>query len=91
MHVFPPMPVRGSHRCSPLYGVAHFELTDETGSLPVETLGSCHAAAAELPRDGDLIELTAAIQVVAHEGQPERVIKAITQKIIVLKVAPLKD
>lgn len=39
MHVFPPLPVYDSDRCSPLYGIARFELTDETDSLPVETLG----------------------------------------------------
>jgi hypothetical protein len=39
MHVFPPLPVFNSDRCSPLYGIAQFELADETGSLPVETLG----------------------------------------------------
>jgi hypothetical protein len=88
MHVFPPLPVFDSDRCSPLYGVAQFELVDETGSLPVETLGSCLAAAAELPHDGDVIELTAEIQVFVPEGQRQRVIKAITQKIAVLKVAP---
>lgn len=88
MQVFPPMPMFGSDSCSPLYGIAQFELTDDTGSLPVETLGSCFAAAAELPRDGDVIELTAEIQVHVPEGQTERVIKAITQKIVVLKAAP---
>ena len=50
---------------------AQFELVDETGSLPVEILGSCLAAAAELPRDGDRIELTVEILVFAHESQPE--------------------
>ena len=88
MHVSPPVPVVGSDRCSPLYGVAQFELVDETGSLPVETLGSCLAASAELPHDGDVIELTAEIQVFVPEGQRQRVIKAITQKIAVLRVAP---
>lgn len=88
MHVSPPLPVVGSDRCSPLYGVAQFELVDETGSLPVETLGSCQAASADLPHDGDVIELTAEIQVFVPEGQRQRVIKAITQKIAVLRVAP---
>ena len=88
MHVFPPLPVFESDRCSPLYGVAQFELVDETGSLPVETLGSCLTASAELPHDGDVIELTAEIQVFVPEGQRQRVIKAISQKIAVLKVAP---
>jgi hypothetical protein len=46
------------------------------------------AAAAELPHDGDVIELTAEIQVFVPEGEREEVIKAITQKIVVLKFAP---
>ena len=65
-----------------------FELMDDTGSIPVETLGSCFAAAMELPRDGDVIELTAQIQAFSPEGQTERVIKAITQNIVVLRAAP---
>ena len=84
MHAFPPLPV-GGKRCSPLYGIAEFVLVDDTGSLPVEILGSCFAAAMELPHDGDLIELTAKIQVFIPEGQTAQVIKAITQEIVVLK------
>lgn len=61
---------------------------DDTGVLPVETLGSCFAAAMELPHDGDVIELTAQIQVFSPEGRAERVIKAITQNIVVLSPAP---
>ncbi|HEV8327600.1 MAG TPA: hypothetical protein VGQ08_08955 [Nitrospiraceae bacterium] len=89
MHVFPPLQTfrSGSKRCNPLYGIAQFELVDDTGSLPVETLGSCFAAAMKLPRDGDVIELTAQVQVFAPEGRTERVIKAVTQNIVVLKPA----
>jgi hypothetical protein len=89
MQVFPPLDVRGSYKCSTLYGIAQFELVDDTGSLPVETLGSCFAAAMELPHDGDVIELTAQIHAFAPEGRTERVIKAITQRIVVLRAAPL--
>jgi hypothetical protein len=60
---------------------------DDTGTLPVETPGSCFAAAMELPRDGDVIELTAEIQVFSPMGRTERVIKAITQNIVVLNPA----
>jgi hypothetical protein len=91
MHVFPPLDVRGSHKCSPLYGIGQFELVDDTGTLPVEILGSCFAAAMELPRDGDVIELTAQIQVFPAEGRTERVIKAITQNIVVLKLAAHRE
>lgn len=64
MHVFPPLPV-GNKKCPSLflYGIAQFELVDNSGILPVETLGSCFVAAMELPHDGDVIELTAQIQV----------------------------
>lgn len=85
MHAFPPLPLGKVKRCSPLYGIAEFVLVDDTGSLPVEILGSCFAAAMELPHDGDLIELTAKIQVFVPEGQTAQVIKAITQEIVVLK------
>ena len=88
MHVFPPLRVFQSHKCSLLYGIAQFELVDDTGALPVETLGSCFAAAMDLPRDGDVIELTAQIQVFPPEGRTERVIKAVTQNIVVLRPAP---
>ena len=83
MQAFPPM--RVSERCNTLYGRAKFVLIDDTGSLPVESLGSCFSAAMELPHDGDLIELTATIQVFVPEGQTAQVIKAITQEIVVLK------
>ena len=87
MHVFPPLQVFKKYRCSPVYGIAQFELMDDTGVLPVETLGSCFAAAMELPHDGDVIELTAQIQVFSSDGRTERVIKAIPQDIVVLKPA----
>ncbi len=72
----------------PFDGVAYFELTDDIGSLPVETLGSGHpAAATELPHDGEVIELTVQIQVFVPAGQPGQVIKTVTQKIVLLKPA----
>ena len=88
MHVFPPLQTYNSKRCKTLYGIAQFELVDDTGSLSVETLGSCLAAAMESPHDGDVIELTAQIQVFSPEGRTERVIKAFTQNIVVLRAAP---
>ena len=87
MHVFPPLQTLQSKRCNPLYGIAQFDFVDDTGVLSVETLGSCFAAAMELPRDGDVIELTAQVQVFSPEGRTERVIKAIAQDIVVLKPA----
>lgn len=87
MQAFPPLPRFDPDQCSPLYGVAQFKLIDDSGSLPVEVLGSCSAAAMELPRDGDVIELTAVIQVFIPDGRTERVIKAIAQHIVALKPA----
>jgi len=85
MHASPPLQVGGAEHCSPLYGIAAYVLVDDTGSLPVESLGSCFAAAMELPHEGDLIELTAEIHVFVPEGQTAQVIKAISQEIVVMK------
>ena len=84
---FPPLHTFDPDQCNPLYGIAQFQLMDDSGSIPVEILGSCFAAAMELPRDGDLIELTAMIQVFVPEGRTEQVSKAVAQKIVVLKPA----
>jgi len=84
MHAYPPMPVV-TKRCRMLYGMATFVLVDNTGILPVENLGSCFAGAMNLPRDGDLVELTAKIHVFVPDGQTAQVIKAITQEIVILK------
>lgn len=84
MQALPPTPVR-TRRCNILYGMAKFVLVDDTGSLPVENLGSCFAGAMKLPQDGDLIELTAKIHVFVPEGQTAQVIKAISQEIVIVK------
>jgi len=84
MHAFPSMQVLTEH-CTTLYGRAEFVLIDDTGSLPVESLGSCLAAAMNFPHEGDRIELTAMIHVYVPEGQTTQVIKAITQEIVILK------
>ncbi len=84
MQALPPTPVR-RRRCRFLYGMATFVLVDDTGSLPVENLGSCFAGAMKLPQDGDLIELTAKIHVFVPKGQTAQVIKAITQEIVIVK------
>jgi hypothetical protein len=85
MQVFPPMRAYAK-RCYTYYGQAKFVLVDDTGSLQVENLGSCFPEAAQhLPHDGDRIELTAMIHAFVPQGQTTRVIKAITQEIIILK------
>jgi hypothetical protein len=84
MHPFPPRPV-AMKRCRFLYGIAEFVLIDDTGSLPVETIGSCLTAAGDLPHDGDQIEATVQVHVSASEGGTKQVIKAIVQEIVVVK------
>jgi hypothetical protein len=84
MQASPPMRV-AIKRCKTFYGKAKFVLTDDTGSLSVESLGSCVPAAMNLPHDGDQIELTAMIQIYVPEGQTTEVMKAIVQEIVVLK------
>ena len=86
MHVLPPLPVWSRReRCSPLYGMATFVLVDDTGSLPVENPGSCFAGAMNLPRDGDLVEITARTHVFVPDSQTAQVIKATKQEIVILK------
>ena len=88
MHVLPPIEtLNKSKQCSSLHGIAEFELVDDTGTLQAEIVGSCASAAMKLPGNGDIIELTAKIQVFPSEGRTERVIKAIAQDIVVLKPA----
>ncbi len=84
MHAYPPMPVV-TKRCRILYGMATFVLVDDTGFLPVENPGSCFVGAMNLPRDGDLVELTARIHIFVPDGQTTQVIKAITQEIVVVR------
>ncbi len=84
MHALPPMPVV-TKRCRILYGMAKFNLVDDTGALSVENLGSCFAGAMKQPQDGDLIELTAKIHVFVPKGQTAQVIKAVTQDIVIVK------
>jgi hypothetical protein len=85
MRIFPPLPSFRSKQCNLLYGVAQFELVDDSGTLPVETLGTCFVSATTLPGDGDPIELTAQIKVIPPDGRTERVIKAIAQNIVIVK------
>ncbi|MDH5741418.1 MAG: hypothetical protein OEY77_13945, partial [Nitrospira sp.] len=85
--VLPPVPMVGSRRtpCKILYGKSQFELVDETGTLPVETLGSCSPAAMDLPQNGDIIELTAMIHAFVPEGKTERRINAVAQYFVIME------
>lgn len=79
-------PVMESYgRCRKLYGRAKFVLVDDTGSLDVESLGSCFEVAMNLPRDGDQVEVTVKIHVDIPQGQTEEVMKAIIQEMVILK------
>jgi len=79
-------PVMESYgRCRKLYGRAKFVLVDDTGSLDVESLGSCFEVAMNLPHDGDRVEVTVKIQVDIPQGQTEEVMKAILQEMVILK------
>src|SRR5947208_10588763 len=58
MQAFPPIRAYAK-KCFTYYGRAKFVLVDDTGSLPVENLGSCFPDAAQhLPQDGNRIEVT---------------------------------
>jgi hypothetical protein len=85
MQALPPTPVR-TRRCN-ILSVRHckFVLVDDTGSLPVENLGSCFATAMKLPQDSDLIELTAKIHVFVPNGHAAQVIEAFTQEIVIVE------
>ena len=84
MQAFEPL-TESLGRCRKLYGRAKFVLVDDTGSLDVESLGSCFKAAMNLPHDGDQVEVTVKIQVDIPQGQKEEVMKAIIQEMVVLK------
>jgi hypothetical protein len=84
MQAFPPMRVL-TKSCFTLYGRGKFVLVDDTGSLQVESLGSCFPAAQHLPHDGDQVKVTMKIHVDVPEGQATHVIKGITQEIIIVK------
>ena len=52
-----------------LYGRATFVLEGETGSLPVEVLGSCRPSAVEaLPKDRDRVRITGLVHVQKSEA-----------------------
>ena len=84
MQAFEPV-LESYGRCRKLYGRAKFVLVDDTGSLDVESLGSCFEVAMNLPRDGDQVEVTVKIHVDIPQGQTEEVMKAIIQEMVILK------
>ncbi|HEU4686535.1 MAG TPA: OB-fold nucleic acid binding domain-containing protein [Nitrospira sp.] len=81
----PPTPSPSEH-CRELYGIAEFTLVDDTGSLPVEILGTCNPDERTLLQDGDVIEVTAQVQFFNLNGGGGPALRAIAQNIPVLKV-----
>lgn len=71
--------------CTVLHGVSQFELVDETGTVPVETVGSCFPAAVDLPRNGNIIELTAQIHAFLPDGKTEPRIYAVVQHFVIME------
>ena len=70
-YIIPPIVGSYSPRSKPclLYGRASFVLEDETGSLLVLVLGSCNPGAVEaLPKNGDRVRVTGAVQVLKSEA-----------------------
>jgi hypothetical protein len=63
-----------------LYGQATFMLDDATGSLPVDVFGSCLGPQAidALPQNGNLVRVTAVIQVLTTDP-PRRVRARVTE------------
>lgn len=68
LHILPPVPKFSDDGGCVLYGMATFTLDDETGSLPVELSGSCSPQAViTLPRDGEVVRLTAIIHLLTTD------------------------
>ena len=71
--------------CLLVYGRATFTLNDETGSLPVEVLGSCGPQALEmLPREGETVRLTGTVHVLKSDYPRHVIVQAATIQILAL-------
>lgn len=69
--------------CLQVYGRATFTLDDETGSLPVEVLGSCSPhALAMLPREGETVRLTGSVHVLKNDHPRHVIVLAATIQIL---------
>jgi len=90
MHALPPTRNARSRKgsCALVHGMSQFELVDETGTVPVETVGSCLPTAIDLPQNGDVIELTAMIHAFVPDGKTEPRINAVAQNIVIVKQSP---
>lgn len=69
--------------CVFVYGRATFNLDDETGSLPIEVLGSCSPYAMEmLPKEGETVRLTGTVHVLKSDHPRQVMVLAATIQIL---------
>lgn len=79
IEILPASPPRLKQPCQLVYGRATFTLDDETGSLPVEVLGSCSPNALEmLPQEGDTVRLTGTVHVLKSDYPRHVIVQAAT-------------
>jgi hypothetical protein len=80
----PPSPPRPSKQaCLLVYGRATFTVNDETGSLPVEVLGSCSPNALDvLPKDGETVRLNGTVHVLKTEYPRHVIVQAATIQVL---------
>ncbi|MBX3326456.1 MAG: hypothetical protein U0223_19475 [Nitrospira sp.] len=84
IEIIPPAPPRPSKQpCLLVYGRATFTLEDETGSIPVEVLGSCSPTAMDmLPREGETVRLTGTVHVLKSDSPRHVIVQAATIQIL---------
>ena len=84
IEIIPAAPPRPSKQpCLLVYGRATFTLDDETGSLPVEVLGSCSPHALEiLPKEGETVRLTGTVHVLKSDYPRNVIVQAATIQIL---------
>ncbi|MHC9063424.1 OB-fold nucleic acid binding domain-containing protein [Nitrospira sp. CMX1] len=76
-------PRTSKKRCVLVYGRATFTLDDETGSLPIEVLGSCSPIAMDmLPREGETVRLTGTVHVLKSDYPRHVIVQAATIQIL---------
>lgn len=84
IEIIPAAPPRPRKQpCLLVYGRATFSLDDETGSLPVEVLGSCSPNALEmLPKEGETVRLTGTVHVLNSDSPRHVIVQAATIQIL---------
>ncbi|MBX3305433.1 MAG: hypothetical protein KF751_05195 [Nitrospira sp.] len=84
IEILPASPQRFSKQPCPLvYGRARFTLDDETGSLPIEVLGSCRPTVLDmLPSEGETVRLTGTVHVLKSDYPRNVIVQAATIQIL---------